>query len=106
VTVRWPTQSTGDQVQLVLMTRLALIMLMKTWYVSFKPGTTAVPPRRPSALARHTENFDCEADAKAFARARLQDASDVRAGTLNPHSPKRVVSSAQVRAWLEEAGAK
>jgi hypothetical protein len=88
------------------MTRLALIKLMKTWYVSFKPGISAVPPRRPSALARQTVNFDCEADAKEFARARLQDASDVRAGTLNPHSPKRVISSAQVRAWLEEGVAK
>jgi hypothetical protein len=79
---------------------------MKTWYVSFEPSVPAVPTKRPSALTRQTVNFDSEADAKVFARARLRDASDVRAGTLNPHLPKRVISSAGLADWLEEKDAK
>jgi hypothetical protein len=38
----------------------------------------------------------------AFARATLADGSNVNAGTLNPHLPKRTVTSMQILDWLYE----
>jgi hypothetical protein len=51
---------------------------------------------------RVTESFLSEHDAKAFAKARLADSSNVAAGTFNPHLPKRVIPSAQLLDWLDE----
>lgn len=47
-----------------------------------------------------------EAEAKAFARARLEEGLTVYAGTINPHTPKRLVPSSQIYSWLadERAG--
>jgi hypothetical protein len=53
---------------------------------------------------RKTETFRSEQDAKAFAKAKLADGSNINAGTLNPHLPKRMISSKQVLDWLDEAG--
>ena len=67
-----------------------------TWYVSFD---------RPLAKRRHpraTETFPNEREAKKFARAKLTEAPNVSAGTLNPHLPKRTIASAQMLEWLEE----
>jgi hydroxyethylthiazole kinase-like sugar kinase family protein len=49
-----------------------------------------------------TETFRSEQDAKAFARAKLADGLNINVGTLNPHLPKRVISSKQVLDWLNE----
>jgi hypothetical protein len=69
-----------------------------TWYVSFwaheRVGERAQP--------RVTEVFQNEQDAKAFARAKLAEALNVTAGTLNPHQPKRIIASAQILDWLNE----
>jgi len=46
--------------------------------------------------------FQNEQDAKAFARAKLAEALNVTAGTLNPHQPKRIIASAQILDWLNE----
>jgi hypothetical protein len=43
-----------------------------------------------------------EQDAKAFAKDRLAEGSEITAGTLNPHSPKRFIGSAQILDWLNE----
>ena len=65
-----------------------------TWYVSFN---------RPGAKRRHrTETFPNERKAKNFARAKLAEARNVSAGTLNPHLPKRTIASAQMLEWLDE----
>jgi hypothetical protein len=71
-----------------------------TWYVSFEPKAR-LPGQR--GLMRTTETFRNEQDAKAFAKARLADGSSINAGTLNPHLPKRTISSKQVLDWLDEA---
>ena len=42
------------------------------------------------------------AEAKEFAKQKLTETQNVSAGTLNPHLPKRVISSAQMIQWLEE----
>jgi hypothetical protein len=70
-----------------------------TWYVSFEQKRI-----RPAKLAfsRTTETFRSELDAKKFAKQKLTETENVSAGTLNPHLPKRVISSAQMIQWLEE----
>ena len=55
--------------------------------------------------AKKTAPFPTEQEAKAFARAKLADGSNVNAGTFNPHSPKRIITSAQMSDWLDEPDA-
>jgi hypothetical protein len=70
-----------------------------TWYVSFEPKER-LPGQR--ALIRKTETFPNERDAKAFAKAKLIDGSNINVGTLNPHLPKRTITSRQLVDWLNE----
>ena len=67
-----------------------------TWYVSFEV------PRRKHSLARATETFPSEREAKNFARAKLVETPNVTAGTLNPHLPKRTIAAKQIVQWLEQ----
>ena len=67
-----------------------------TWYVSFEPQ------RGKRGLARATETFPNEREAKHFARAKLVDTPNVTAGTLNPHLPKRTIASRQIPEWLKQ----
>src|ERR1700716_2395449 len=69
------------------------------WYVSFEPIKL---PTGKRAFSRATETFRSELEAKEFARQKLTEAQNVSAGTLNPHLPKRVISPAQIKLWLEE----
>ena len=43
-----------------------------------------------------------ERGAKKFARAKLAEARNASAGTLNPHLPKRTIASAHILEWLKE----
>ena len=52
-------------------------------------------------LAR-SETFRNEREAKKFARAKLIEAKNVSAGTLNPYLPKRTIASSHMLEWLEE----
>jgi len=70
-----------------------------TWYVSFEQKRIR-PAKR--AFSRATETFCSELKAKEFAKQKLAETQNVSAGTLNPHVPKRVISSAQMIQWLEE----
>ena len=70
-----------------------------TWYVSFEPKKLR-PGKR--AFSRATETFRSALEAKDFAKQKLTETKNVTAGTLNPHLPKRVISSAQISQWLEE----
>jgi hypothetical protein len=72
-----------------------------TWYVSFEPKERA---RGQRVVLRITETFRSEQDAKAFAKSRLADGSNINAGTLNPHQPKRTIASTKIVKWLEEEG--
>jgi hypothetical protein len=70
------------------------------WYVSFQSNRL---PEGKRPQARVTEVFQNERDAKAFARAKLAEGlSNVNAGTLNPHQPKRIIASDQTLDWLDE----
>jgi hypothetical protein len=57
-----------------------------TWYVSFGPEAGK------RGVARATETFRSELEAKQFARAKLAQTKNVSAGTLNPHLPKRTIA--------------
>jgi hypothetical protein len=75
-----------------------------TWYVTFERKRGILPKQRSP---RETKTFATEAEAKVFARAKLEDGVAVFAGTINPYTPRRLVSWSEVPAWLgdEEAQA-
>jgi hypothetical protein len=64
----------------------------ETWFVSY---TT-----RGGHHKRTTRTFLSEDDAKRFARRMLAAGKYPIAGTLNPHQPKRTISSSQVANWV------
>ncbi len=69
------------------------------WYVSY----TVQSDRSPRRSARFTKAFDTEEHAKLFARKIVANSLRLTAGTINPHSPKRIVSTAEIATWLEPA---
>ncbi|MBR1159700.1 hypothetical protein [Bradyrhizobium elkanii] len=78
------------------------IDLTKVWYVSFE-----VPKRIRKASAqrqpRQSETFPTEFDAQRFARQKFEQGYIVTAGTINPCTPRRAISSAVIQHWLAEA---
>jgi hypothetical protein len=72
------------------------LISLEARYVSFELR------RRKRTHTRGTETFPNEREAKKFARAKLIEAPNVTAGTLNPHLPKRTIAAAQMLEWLEE----
>jgi hypothetical protein len=70
------------------------------WYVTFEVRSRGIlpKPRNP----RETRTFVTEAEAKIFARSRLAEGLVVFPGTINPHTPKRVVPSSRIQAWLAD----
>ena len=71
------------------------------WYVTFEVRQRGILPKQRSP--RETRTFGTEAEAKIFARSRLDEGLVVYAGTINPHTPKRLVPSSQVDSWLAGA---
>ncbi len=68
------------------------------WYVTFEVQKRGVLPKRRSP--RETKAFETEAEAKTFARARLDEGLVVFAGTLNPHLPRQLIPSDSIAAWV------
>lgn len=69
----------------------------KTWFVSYRAEGRL--PR--DGHARTSKTFASEADAKAFVR-KLPRESDITAGTINPHFPKKFYGSARIAGWLSD----
>jgi hypothetical protein len=69
-----------------------------TWFVTYQP-IGRVPGK---GYRRRSKQFANEQDAKAFAKDRLTEGSEITAGTLNPHSPKRFIGSARILDWLND----
>jgi hypothetical protein len=70
------------------------------WYVSYRSN---IRPRREDGerqLARATHKFKTEAEAKQFAREIIEKGWSAIAGTLNPHMPKKTISSARILDWI------
>jgi hypothetical protein len=57
------------------------------WYVSY----TVQLDRSPRRNARMIKTFDTEVHAKLFAREIAANSLRLTAGTINPHSPKKVI---------------
>ena len=74
-----------------------MIKRKDTWFVSFK--NMRIDARDPS---RATATFATELEAKQFARSRNLATDKIYAGTINPHNPKRTITSEQVLDWLGE----
>jgi hypothetical protein len=70
---------------------------MHTWFVTTELKRTTKRQRHP----RLTSAFDNEAEAKAFAREKLDQGLIVFAGTINPYSPKQIIPSTEIAAWIE-----
>jgi hypothetical protein len=68
------------------------------WFVTYH----AVGRSSGNGYCRSSKQFANEQDAKAFAKERLTEGAEIRAGTLNPHSPKRFIGAAQILDWLNE----
>jgi hypothetical protein len=66
------------------------------WFVSYTVESDPGPRR----YARVTKTFDTEEHAKLFAREIAASSQRLTAGTINPHSPKRVVSPAEISTWV------
>jgi hypothetical protein len=45
--------------------------------------------------------FETEAEAKSFARTKFHEGLIVYAGTINPYSPKRLISFGNLTDWLD-----
>jgi hypothetical protein len=76
-----------------------------TWYVTFeirKRGLLSKKERSP----RETRTFATEAEAKRFAQERFEEGLAVFAGTINPHSPKRLILFPAIPDWLAEQNAR
>lgn len=67
------------------------------WYVSY----TVKSDRGPRRHTRRTKTFDTEEHAKLFVRELAAGNQRIAAGTINPHSPKRVISTTKMEIWLE-----
>lgn len=71
------------------------------WYVAYGPDKAVKTDDSATGLVRSTKTFKSEVDAKLFASQILAKGWSVNAGTLNPHQPKQVIASSQVRAWAD-----
>nr|WP_038936711.1 hypothetical protein [Bradyrhizobium japonicum] len=74
------------------------------WYVTFEVRRRGLllKPRSP----HETRTFATEA--KAFARAKLEDSVVLLAGTINPHFPRQLIPASRIQSWLaddQEGGA-
>jgi hypothetical protein len=72
------------------------------WYVSYRSN---IAPKRHDGerrCVRATRKFKAEADAKRFAREIIESGWSAIAGTLNPYTPKRTVSSRQILDWIAD----
>jgi hypothetical protein len=70
------------------------------WYVSYRSNIT---PRREDgerSVVRATRKFKTEADARQFAQEIIKKGWSAIAGTLNPHTPKKTVSSRKILDWI------
>lgn len=78
------------------------VAVTPTWYVTCEVGSYGILPKPRSP--RVTRTFLSEAEAKNFARSKFAGGLVVFAGTINPHTPKRVIPSAIIQAWLLDGG--
>ena len=72
-----------------------------TWFVTFEIRDRGLLHKKERS-PRETRTFATEAEAKTFAQAKLEEELVVFAGTINPHSPKRLILARDIADWLVE----
>jgi hypothetical protein len=70
------------------------------WYVSYRSNIRPGPQDGEPRCARATRKFRTEAEAKQFAEEIIKKGWSAIAGTLNPHTPKKTVSSTKILDWI------
>lgn len=70
-----------------------------SWYVTFEVRKSGILPK--GRRFRETKMFEKEAEAKTFARSKLEEGLMVFAGTINPHSPKQLIPLSRIHIWLD-----
>lgn len=71
------------------------------WYISYR---SKIGPQQENErpIVRATRRFKTEADAKQFAIEVIRDGWSAIAGTIDPHKPKRTISSRKILDWIAE----
>ena len=69
--------------------------------MSYRPRDA---PHASKDTLRPSNTFQCEVDAKAFAKRRLADALDIMAGYPQSAPAERVIGSDRLIDWLNENG--
>jgi len=78
-------------------------IITNRWYVSLQAPSEWRPNSSRAAFSRKTKSFLTEGEAKQFAKAMQSDGFKVSAGTLNPHQPRRRITTAsEINQWIEE----
>ena len=70
------------------------------WYVSYRSNITPKRDDGERRFVRATRKFKTETDAKKFAQEVIEKGWSAIAGTLNPHAPKKTVSSTRILDWI------
>ncbi len=70
------------------------------WYVSYRSNITPKHDGEERKFVRATRRFKTEADARRFAEEVVRNGWSAIAGTLNPHKPKKTVSSTKILEWI------
>ena len=69
------------------------------WYVSYRSN---IEPKHDDErrLVRATRKFKAEGEAKQFASEIIAKGWSAIAGTINPHTPKKTISSTRILDWI------
>jgi hypothetical protein len=80
--------------------RLSALTEADIWYVSYRSNITPKRHNGERRCVRATRKFKAEADARQFAEEIIKNGWSAIAGTLNPYTPKKTVSSTQILDWI------
>jgi hypothetical protein len=72
------------------------------WYVSYRSNIRPKHESEERKFARATRRFKTEAEARKFAQEIITSGWSAIAGTINPHKPKKTISSREILAWIKE----
>jgi hypothetical protein len=70
------------------------------WYVSYRSNITPKRENGKRRCVRATRKFKAEAEARQFAHEIIKNGWSAIAGTLNPYTPKKTVSSTRILDWI------
>jgi len=69
------------------------------WYISYR-SNIARKNGEQQGIVRATRRFKTETEAKQFAQEIIAQGWLAIAGTINPHTPKKAISSRKILDWI------